>query len=111
MTHITVFKKNNQITEVVCDGHTYYGEKGEDIVCAALSSVVQTAALGLMTVAGVDIDLDRDEKKGYLRMALPENLSDEQREKSSIILDTMLMGVSDLYTGFSDFIELEVKKL
>ena len=109
MTKITVFKKNNEITEVVCDGHTFYGEKGEDIVCAALSSVVQTAALGLMTVAGVNLDFERDEERGYLRMTLPENLNEEQRMKSSVILDTMLMGVSDLYEGFSDFIELEVK--
>ena len=110
MTKVTVFKKNNQITELVCDGHTFYGEKGEDIVCAALSSVVQTAVLGLMTVAGVDVDLERDEERGYLHLTLPENLNEEQRLKSSVILDTMLMGVSDLYEGFSDFIELEVKK-
>ena len=110
MTHVTVFKKNNEITEVVCDGHTFYGEKGEDIVCAALSSVVQTAALGLMTVAGVNIDLERDDERGYLRMTLPDNLTETERMKASVILDTMLMGVSDLYEGFSDFIELEVKK-
>ena len=29
MTKVTVFKKNNEITELVCDGHTFYGEKGE----------------------------------------------------------------------------------
>lgn len=110
MTEVTIFKKNNEITEVVCDGHTFYGEKGEDIVCAALSSVVQTAALGLMTVAGVNLDFERDEERGYLRMALPENLTEQQRHDCSIILDTMLMGISDLYEGFSDFIELEVKK-
>ena len=110
MTKITVFKKNNEITEVVCDGHTFYGEKGEDIVCAALSSVVQTAVLGLMTIAGVDVDLERDEERGYLRMTLPDNLTENQRHDSSVILNTMLMGVSDLYEGFSDFIELEVKK-
>ena len=50
MTHIVITKKNGQIKSVECDGHTGYGVEGEDIVCSALSSVVQTAVLGLLLV-------------------------------------------------------------
>lgn len=109
MTIVNIKRKNNHIFMVECDGHTFYGEKGEDIVCAALSSVVQTAVLGLMSVAKINIDFQRDEKRGYLKIQLPENLTDEEREKADVILDTMLLGISDLNEGFSDFIELEVK--
>ena len=48
MTKVVISKKDNKIFEVECDGHTNYGEKGEDIVCASLSSIVQTAVLGLL---------------------------------------------------------------
>ena len=93
-----------------CDGHTGYGVEGEDIVCSALSSIVQTAVLGLMSVAGINVDLTRDIDRGYLKFTLPSNLTLEQRHDADVILNTMLLGIYDLREGFSDFIELEVKE-
>jgi len=109
MTTVTVETRSGKICLVECDGHTGYGEHGEDIVCAALSSIVQTALLGLFSVAGVDVDVERDDEEGYLRMELPKTLSARQREAADIILETMMLGIRDLREGFSDFIELEVK--
>ena len=109
MTKVKISKKNNEIFEVECDGHTNYGEKGEDIVCASLSSVVQTAVLGLLVVAGLEVDMKRDDEKGYLKFTLPEKLSEIQKTQANAILDTMLCGISDLNESFSDYIELEVK--
>jgi len=109
MTKVKITKQNGHIKIVECDGHTSYGEYGEDIVCSALSSVVQTAALGLIGVVGININLEREENKGYLRMQIPDGLSEVQVIQTDAILETMLCGISDLYQGFSDFIELEVK--
>lgn len=109
MTKITVVKQSGSIAEVTCDGHTGYGVEGEDIVCSALSSIVQTAMLGVLSVAGVNMQFERDDEKGYLKFAIPNDITREQRKICDNILDTMLLGVSDLYEGFSDFIELEVK--
>lgn len=109
MTKVTIEKNGKSIRKVTCDGHTNYGVAGEDIVCAALSSIVQTAVLGLFQVAGVNIEMERDEKRGYLMFCLPKNISAEEQQKADIITNTMLLGISDLNEGFSDFIELEVK--
>lgn len=109
MTKITVTKKNDEIIELECDGHTDYGVNGEDIVCSALSSIVQTAVLGLMMVAGINVSLKRDENRGYLKLVLPQNISQDTRHDANVILNTMMCGISDLREGFSDFIELEVK--
>ena len=111
MTKVTVRKRNNKIFEVECDGHTNYGERGEDIVCASLSSVVQTAILGLLMIVMIELDMKRDDEQGYLKFTLPENLSEVQEIQASAILDTMMCGISDLYEGFSDYIELEVKNV
>ena len=94
MTSVKVVKQNGSITEVTCDGHTGYGVSGEDIICSALSSIVQTAMLGVLSVAGVNMQFDRCDEEGYLKFTIP---------------NTMLLGISDLYQGFSDFIELEVQ--
>lgn len=109
MTRICIGKKNGKIVSIDCDGHTGYGVEGEDIVCASLSSIVQTAVLGLMGIVGLDVKLKRNDKEGKLSAVLPENLSERKRHDADIILETMLMGVADLYEGYSDFIELEVK--
>ena len=108
MTHVVVTRRNNRIVSVECTGHTGYGEQGEDIVCAALSSIVQTAALGLLQVVGLKLDYRTDER-GYLKMALPDDLDEKVRHDCDIVLETMLLGVADLNQGYSDFIELEVK--
>ena len=110
MTHVTVTKDVfNNITSVVCDGHTNYGVSGEDIVCSALSSIVQTAVLGILTFVQVDINLKRNEQKGFLSFEIPKDLTDEKRHDVNLLLNTMLCGISDLREGYSDFIELEVK--
>lgn len=108
MTKVKIIKKNRFITSVEADGHTGYGVSGEDVVCAALSSIIQTAVLGLLSVAGVNVEMERDDKAGYIKFVLPKNLSEEQKHDSDVILSTMLVGVSDLYESYSDFIELEV---
>lgn len=109
MTKVVVTRKNKHIVSVEADGHTCYGAKGEDIVCAALSSVLQTAVLGIMRVAGIDAKYVIGDELGSLKLYLPEEMSDEDRRNADMILDTMLLGVADLNEGYSDFIELEVK--
>ena len=111
MTKITISKKENRIFDVECDGHTNYGEKGEDIVCASLSSIVQTAVLGLLMIAELELEMKRDDEEGYLKFTLPEKLTAEQDTQACAILDTMLCGISELNESFSDYIELEVKNL
>lgn len=108
MTDIKIIKDANRVVRVECSGHTGYGEEGEDIVCAALSSLVQTALLGLLAVAKIKVDYHRDDKEGKLIFGLPENLSEGKKHDAAIILDTMLCGICDLREGFSDFINLEV---
>lgn len=108
MTRITLRRQGGHIVSLVCDGHTDYGVEGEDIVCAAVSSIVQTAVLGLMQVAGISPKLERDDERGYLRLETGL-LEDEDRKNADMILETMLCGLSDMYSGYSDFIELEVK--
>jgi hypothetical protein len=108
MTKVTIYKEKGKVVKLVSDGHTDYGEEGEDIVCAALSSVIQTAVLGLLQVAAIPLKYEIRDKGAYLCFELPE-LNETQRHDADVIIDTMLCGISDLIEGYSDFIELEVK--
>ncbi|MFR5833275.1 MAG: ribosomal-processing cysteine protease Prp [Acutalibacteraceae bacterium] len=109
MTTVRFFRRDGKFVGVSCEGHTEYAESGSDIVCAALSSVVQTAVLGLMQVAGINVEYSVDEKEGALKAELPEKLTERQSHDADVILKTAYLGASDLYEQFSDFINLEVQ--
>ncbi len=111
MTKIKIKKKQESIISVECDGHTGYGVQGEDIVCSAISSIVQTAALGLLMVAAINVEIKRDDENAYFAIILPEMMTEEQEHDSNVILNTMLCGIQDLREEFSDFIELEVQNV
>ena len=107
MTVVEIKRESGHIVSLEADGHTGYGVSGEDIVCAALSSIIQTALLGLMQVVGLNIKFVRRDEEGYLKFTLPR-LTGELRHDADLILDTMLLGISDLYESYSDFIELKL---
>ena len=108
MTDITITKKGNSIVEVTAHGHTGYGESGEDIVCAGVSTLIQSALLGLLQVVGINVKFNVNEETGSLRFTLPQNLTEQERHDADIVLNTMLCGLKDFYTEYSDFINLEV---
>ena len=107
MTHVKVVRNRGKIQSVSCKGHTDYGVEGEDIVCAAVSTVVQVGLLGLLKVAGIEVEFDRCAEDGVLEFSLPSNLTEKQAHDAEVILSTMWEGLKDLHEGFSDFIELE----
>ncbi len=109
MTDITIRRKNNSIFEVDASGHTGYGESGEDIVCAGVSTLIQSALLGLLQVVGINVKYTVNEKEGSLRFTLPEKMTAAERHDADVVLNTMLCGLQDFYQEYSDYINLEVK--
>lgn len=108
MTDITIVKKQDSITKVTCIGHTGYAAEGEDIVCAGISTLTQTALLGLLQVAQINVKYKS--KDAFLEFELPQDLSYDERHDADVILDTMLCGISDFLSEYSDYINLEVVK-
>ena len=108
MTAIIVEKANGKILSVEASGHTGYAEYGEDIVCAALSAIIQTAALGITEVAKIAATIERNDEDGYFRLTLP-SLGEEKRREADLILETALRGITDVSQSYPDFIKLEVK--
>ncbi|HPD01875.1 MAG TPA: ribosomal-processing cysteine protease Prp [Eubacteriales bacterium] len=108
MTSLKFITENGSVTRFYASGHTGYADEGEDIVCAALSAIMQTAILGLLKVAMIEVAYSSDEVTGKLSVELPKNLTERQRRDADVILNTLLLGVSDLSEGYSDYIDLEV---
>ena len=65
----------NRLSSVFAKGHAGWAESGQDIVCAAVSAILQAACAGLQEHAKVDIDMRRN--AGELSFALPEEVRDD----------------------------------
>jgi hypothetical protein len=56
MISIKVEKDNNKIKMINIKGHANYAEKGKDIVCSAVSSIVITTINGILSIDENSID-------------------------------------------------------
>jgi len=105
MIHISIVSDSKGfIKEFSVDGHAGYDEAGKDIVCAAVSAVIQTAVLGLTDVIGLK-PVYRQEN-GHLRCVLPSDISSDDRIITSAVLHTMLAGLKSIKYGYKDFISI-----
>jgi hypothetical protein len=91
MIRIEIFRsQNGMICEMKVSGHDESMPHGENIVCAAVSSLTQTALLGL--AKHLKRDLDYEVKSGSLWFRLkgaPDDLT-------SAVLETMLLGLNEI---------------
>ncbi len=110
MTKIEIYKDRlGSIVQGRLSGHTGFGEEGEDIVCAAVSAAVQMALLGIEKVAKTPVGYETGD--GYLFFTLPDDLKDDERKNTDILLCSMAEFLKELcrqYPQNVSITELEV---
>ncbi len=104
MTAVTVFYKSGRVTGFCASGHSGYAKRGEDIVCAGVSALTQSACMGIEQL--VDSNVDISLKDGELRLMLAEASDEEQRRRAELILGTMLLGLRSIEQKYSDYLKL-----
>lgn len=105
MINIQIRYKGNDIVEVDCKGHSGFAKRGSDIVCSAVSAIVQTALLGLIDISVKEVEYTR--KDGDLVFKCPTTSDSTEGIKQQTILRTMLLGLRDMENGYKAFIKLE----
>lgn len=107
MTTVRLFYEDGRIVAVEAKGHTGYAPSGRDIVCAAVSAIIQTALLALDKVAHAQTE--KTEREGYLRYKVTSR-DGKTLEASDIILQAMKVGLQDISSGYPSYIKLEETK-
>ena len=74
---VVTFRRDsrNRLSSVFAQGHTGWAESGQDVVCAAVSAILQAACAGLQEHAKLDVDMRRS--VGELSFMLPEAARDD----------------------------------
>lgn len=85
----------NGTAGLISEGHAGLAEKGADIVCAAVSTLIQTAIVSIDRIAGVPQNITQND--GYLSSTFTINgLTVEERKSIEIIIHTMLLGLFEI---------------
>lgn len=95
------------------EGHANYAEEGEDIVCAAVSVLAQTALLSLNKVGKIEeekLNYKIDEEIGYLEVILPSYLDRDRASKAETILRTFELGIKSIIESYPKYITLEYRR-
>lgn len=101
MTKIFLTRENGKIVSFEAKGHSGYAPEGEDIVCAAISSVMWATVNGLENVAKVPVSYT--EQDGFLSCRIL-GLSDIDREKADILLESMADFLFNLAKTYSEYV-------
>ncbi len=111
MIRVLLYKDiDGSIYKYTVSGHAGYSTSGTDIVCAAVSVLVQTALIALKEVCKIDednINYFIDEEEGILQASIPKNLPKKQIYEANIILKTMEVGIKALIESYPKYITLE----
>ncbi|HEX3012228.1 MAG TPA: ribosomal-processing cysteine protease Prp [Syntrophomonadaceae bacterium] len=104
MIEINITCTNGLITEFKVKGHAGFAAEGQDIYCAGVSAITQTALLGLMQ--HLEKEPVYSVKKGFLTCSLPQKLTENEMSRAQIILSTMETGLMSLQDAYPDYVKV-----
>ena len=108
MISVIISRHNDEYKGVSLEGHAGYADKGQDIVCAAVSVLVINTFNSIERFTDDAFSCEAAEDGGYMSMSFSEKLS----EKSVLLLDSMLMGLEEIRKQYGDeYISLQYKEV
>ena len=105
MTNVTVHTAQERVTRIRCQGHAGSAAAGENVVCAAVSSLMQNCVNALEKVAGVTPSVTADEALALIDIALPP-LEGERGRDAQTILRTTVLGLTDIAGAYPKLVKL-----
>ena len=109
MINVIVIKEKQTIKTIEATGHSGYAEHGQDIVCSAVSSLLESLANGLTEVVKAQAEVKVDESVPLLSVKLKE--TDKKKcEYAQILMQTALLGLKGVADGYRKFIKIKEKQ-
>ena len=101
MTTVRFRTEGNRVTGFDSVGHSGYAEEGEDIVCAAVSAITQTAMMGLQHYEPTTQAQWEAGDDPILSVKVPR-----PGRETEVILRTMVIGLEDILSGVPQYVRV-----
>ena len=93
------------IRSFTVSGHSGYAEEGSDIVCAAVSTAVQSVAIGASEVIGIG-SCDIKTGEAYFEWSCPEGLDEETLSKLKVLTETAYLVIGQAKEQFPRYLRI-----
>ncbi|HLR80534.1 MAG TPA: ribosomal-processing cysteine protease Prp [Bacillota bacterium] len=110
MIKVTVYRKRNELTGFELSGHAESGPYGYDLVCAGVSAVSFGAINAVMELCNVDLSITQGRSGGYLRVEIPDTLSESNKQKAILLFEGMVISLETIERDYDAFITIENKQ-
>ena len=112
MTTIVFYKTDGFYYGFEEQGHTGYGESGDDVLCAALSSMTMLIINAIEVSYACDVDYKIDEKTTDIRLivksALPKYEKDEKKQYAvSGLIQAYFFQLMDLVEDYYEYLDVK----
>ena len=112
MTTITFYKAGGFFYGFEEQGHTGYGESGDDVLCAALSSMTMLIINTIEVSYACSVDYQIDEKTTDIKLiaksALPKYEKDEKKQFAvSGLIQAYFFQLMDLVEEYYDYLDVK----
>ena len=112
MTKIVFFRSDGIFYGFEEQGHTGYGEEGDDVLCAALSAmtmlIINTVEVSYASRVDYTIDEKTTDVTVKIMSALPEYEKDEKKQFAIAgLLQGYFLQLMDLTEDYYDFLSVE----
>lgn len=105
MIEVTFYRDSQErLSSVFARGHADFAIEAEDLVCAAVSAILQALELGLQAYAGIPIDSNRDREQGEMNVRWPENARDEPSVRA--IVSTAELSIERIAAQYPEYVKL-----
>jgi uncharacterized protein YsxB (DUF464 family) len=101
MLEVTFYRDGRKrLSSIFARGHAEFAIDADDLVCAAVSAILQAARLGLEEYAG--IDLEAHQRAGEFRIRWPQVQRDDERVRA--IVGTAEMAVAQIARQYPEHV-------
>lgn len=111
MVKYTIQTAGELIVGFKVTGHAGFDKAGSDIVCAGVSAIAQTAALGLVNHLGSEARWEQQSGKLVCQLKLNKLPAGQQMVASQAILRSMQLGIEALCEAYPDFVRVEYEEV
>ena len=106
MTSVIFHTVEDRIIGFDAQGHSGYGEQGEDIVCAAVTSAIRLVEATVNDVLGLAASVKVREQDASISLHLPGGLSPTAESTCQSLLAGLMVYFSALHDEYPDNIEV-----
>ena len=106
MTTVTFLTEDARIIGFDVQGHSGWGESGEDIVCAAITSAVRLVEATVNDVMGLCAAVKVREADASISLRLPGGLANTAESTGQNLLTELMVYLAQLHDEYPDNIEV-----